>query len=398
MRNLTGFALGTSAMFLAVMAVLIDTPPLFYMSTAMIVMVAASRLQAWLAVRGLKFERIYPETVTVGDLVTVEIEVMSERKIKRPLVMILDNLPKRLVSSQRSPSLPIAPAYDQPIRTQYRFRPMRKGVFRWKGLTVIGSDALALVTMQKQYDTPIAEMMVLPVPIPVSVELPIAGGWGAEHSETGRQRGSGIEPRGIREYTQGDSLRHVHWRSSARRGQLLVKEFDSSNQAIATFVFQRRTGTDVGTGLYSTLDTICGHTLFLAEKFIKQGATLEFPQLAPGEFYTAQERRYQIAPLLARLEANQPEDLGQELSAHTASHPGSVVYAFLSVQDPSLPDAIRELTALGTHVAALIYDLDHFHTPTRRKPTSSAAEPQYVEALREAGAYVKVMPLEHLQA
>lgn len=33
--------------------------------------------------------------------------------------------------------------------------------------------------------------------------------------------------RSIREYRQGDSLRHVHWRTTARRGQLLVREYDS---------------------------------------------------------------------------------------------------------------------------------------------------------------------------
>ena len=32
----------------------------------------------------------------------------------------------------------------------------------------------------------------------------------------------------LREYRRGDSLRRVHWRSTARLGELVVKEFRSS--------------------------------------------------------------------------------------------------------------------------------------------------------------------------
>src|SRR5262249_29740115 len=32
----------------------------------------------------------------------------------------------------------------------------------------------------------------------------------------------------VREYEQGESLRHVHWRSTAHRGQLMVKELEDA--------------------------------------------------------------------------------------------------------------------------------------------------------------------------
>src|SRR5688572_18883416 len=172
MRNVAGLALTTAALFLAVIAVLIGASALFYMSTAMVATIGASRLQAWLSVRGLRFEGVAPESVTAGDLVTVEIVVWSERRIRRPLVVIEDNLPPRLQADNQAVSLPIAPAYDQPIRTQYQFRPKRRGVYRWSGLTVHGTDALGLVTMSKRYSTANSEMTVLPLPIPVSIELP----------------------------------------------------------------------------------------------------------------------------------------------------------------------------------------------------------------------------------
>ena len=46
----------------------------------------------------------------------------------------------------------------------------------------------------------------------------------SESYEWGR-KGMGQDYYGIREYVRGDSLRHVHWKNSARHGQLVVKEY-----------------------------------------------------------------------------------------------------------------------------------------------------------------------------
>src|SRR3954470_13162844 len=52
------------------------------------------------------------------------------------------------------------------------------------------------------------------------------------HSHDGRRlllrRHSGFGPRGAREYEQGESLRRLHWRSTAPRGQLMVKELEDA--------------------------------------------------------------------------------------------------------------------------------------------------------------------------
>src|SRR5437764_4921452 len=42
------------------------------------------------------------------------------------------------------------------------------------------------------------------------------------------RRHSGFELHGVREYERGESLRRVHWRSTARRGQLMVKELEDA--------------------------------------------------------------------------------------------------------------------------------------------------------------------------
>ena len=52
------------------------------------------------------------------------------------------------------------------------------------------------------------------------------------HALEGRRlllrRQTGFDLHSVREYERGESLRHVHWRSTARRGQLMVKELEDA--------------------------------------------------------------------------------------------------------------------------------------------------------------------------
>jgi uncharacterized protein (DUF58 family) len=51
--------------------------------------------------------------------------------------------------------------------------------------------------------------------------------------------GLGSEVIGVRPYRPGDSPRHIHWRSVARRGQLVSKEFAEESQPGVTLVLDR---------------------------------------------------------------------------------------------------------------------------------------------------------------
>jgi uncharacterized protein (DUF58 family) len=393
LRNVAGFTLTIASAFLAVVAIMLGSPALFYMGTALVATIGACRLQAWLSVKALRFERIAPASVKVGDLVTVQITVWSDRKIRRPLIEVKDNRPARLLISDLSPSLPIAAAYDLPIQTQYQFRPLRRGRYRWSGLTVEGTDALGLVTRKKQYETAPAEMTVLPRPIPVSVELPTAAGWGISEAESGQTRGAGLEPRGVRNYVHGDSLRHVHWRSTAKTGQLLVKEFEAGTHAAAAFILQRSKGSDVGTGANTSLELICGHAAYLAEVFIRQGARVEFPGIDSSTSHgSVHERTHEIYEDLAGVQAESDITLGDQIQALVGVLPlGSILFVMLAVADPTFVSAISRLHSRGLRVVPLLYDAAAFGV---KRGVESATDPTYIGSLRDAGAIPTIMPTE----
>src|SRR5260370_713562 len=55
---------------------------------------------------------------------------------------------------------------------------------------------------------------------------------GGAHAQDGRRlllrRPTGYELHSVREYAEGESLRKVHWRSTARRGRLMVRELEDA--------------------------------------------------------------------------------------------------------------------------------------------------------------------------
>lgn len=379
-----------AALFLAIMAISINSPALFYMATAMVATILACRLQAWLAVRGLRLERLAPPAVHVGEVVTISATVWSEHKIKRPLILIRDQLPEALKVADRTPCFPIAPSFDQPIQTRYSFRPLRRGRFRWRNVEVSGTDALGLVEMTKNYLADYAELTVYPARIPISLDLrPAGGSWGTTEAESGKFRGSGIEPRGVREYQPGDPQRYVHWASSARSGRLMVKEFEAGATLSAMFVLQARRGTDIGAGL-STFEVMCGHAVYLSEQFLKMGADVRFPAFteAPSRAREYQERIREINDLLAGVQPDQSGDLASSVAAARAEiEGGGSLYVMIAVADPELPNVLSSLH--DVEVVCLIYDAAAYDAKTR---VTSAASPEYLAELRAAGAKVHLTP------
>jgi uncharacterized protein (DUF58 family) len=391
-RRVAGTALTVASVFLGVVAVLINAPSLFYMSFALISTIIACNVQSNLATKALRIERIAPKSVHVGELVTIEIVLWSERKLKRPLVTVQDNLPERLSNSHVGPSLPVAPAFDLPVRTMYQFRPMKRGRFRWKNTKVTATDALGLTTKTISYETEPTEIVVVPSPIPISIELPSSAGWGINEAMSGQASGAGIEPRGIREYQSGDSLRHVHWPSSARMGTLQVKEFQAGSQGAACFLLQRTQGTDIGPGNMTSLDAMAGHALYLSEQLIRQGVRISFPLLEEGNKVRGEsERKEDIALMLGTMMGDSPDTIGQDLlEAVKQVDSGTTFYVMVAVEYGSLLSALDSVR--GRHpIVVLTYDAGAYD---KRFAANSAS--QMNEGYRQAGALVIQMPEVYL--
>ena len=103
----------------------------------------------------------------------------------------------------------------------------RRGLFTIGPTTVTTGDPLGLFEVKLEYPAT-TNMMVMP-PIVSLPEIQIApGGKIGEGVNTERSWDHTVTVSGVREYTPGDSLRYIHWPTSARRGELFVRTFDST--------------------------------------------------------------------------------------------------------------------------------------------------------------------------
>src|SRR5207249_9888254 len=82
-------------------------------------------------------------------------------------------------------------------------------------------------------------------------------------------RGAGGEFRAVREYQRGDSLRHVHWPSTARHGTLIVQEFERERPASLAVVVD--TWADTGGDEESALDLCCAAAASVAVEALRLG-------------------------------------------------------------------------------------------------------------------------------
>ncbi len=114
----------------------------------------------------------------------------------------------------------------QEVSFQAELTPLRRGLLRLSGLVLARPDPLGLVRAFCQVPLP-QSVLVLPKryplpPIPLPGMMKYQQGGVALASHVGQSE----DFVALRDYRQGDPVRHIHWRSWARTGQPVVKEFE----------------------------------------------------------------------------------------------------------------------------------------------------------------------------
>jgi uncharacterized protein (DUF58 family) len=78
----------------------------------------------------------------------------------------------------------------------------------------------------------------------------------------------------VRDYSPGDSLSRIHWRSTARVGKLMVKEFDPDLSDEVWIALDLNRGTPTGAGKESPIEYGITIAASLARKYLAAGTRL----------------------------------------------------------------------------------------------------------------------------
>ncbi len=115
---------------------------------------------------------------------------------------------------------------NQEVEVRVELTPLRRGMLRFKGVTLARPDPLGLFRALTTVPLP-QTVLILPRRYPVpAIALPGTVKYQEGGVALAARVGQSEEYVALRDYRHGDPLRHIHWRSWARAGKPVVKEFE----------------------------------------------------------------------------------------------------------------------------------------------------------------------------
>lgn len=190
-------------------------------------LLAAAWLWARVATLGIRIGRRTPtRTTQVGRPFDEQFTVYNAGLLPKLWLEVRDQstLPNHHASRVVSTLWPRR-RYDWSAQTVCSTR----GQFTLGPMTLIGGDPFGFFQSKRQLPAT-ASVLVYPATVPIMSFGGIAGELSGGDSDRRRTHFVTTNAAGIRDYMPGDSLNRIHWRSSARRDRLLVKEFEIDPQ------------------------------------------------------------------------------------------------------------------------------------------------------------------------
>ncbi len=207
------------------------------------------------ALRGLKASRSVQSVAFEGDVVDLRIRLNNKGWTSRHMVEVVDALPFAAPEAREALSF----VGDLPGRSQRSFdlkvECWKRGRFRVGPLRVQSAYPLGIFTVNRNMPNEETEILVYPKVFEVA-NLPILSASHLRHSgvEALSKVGGGDVFFGTREYRRGDSLKHIHWPSTARHGRLITKEFETRGSTEMTIILDLHRGANVGKEKESTFE------------------------------------------------------------------------------------------------------------------------------------------------
>lgn len=198
--------------------------------------------------RGLEVERRAPAEAFQGDRIGIDLVVVNRSAGARLALLVHDE--------HVAPStafVPRVPGRGSVVISTVRSA-ARRGVHVASEVVVSSGAPFGVAVKRRRLAVP-GETVVYPALVPLR-ELPFLGASPtAERAlHTMPRRGTGPDYLGIREYRWGDNMRHVHWPSTARHGEIMVRELErEETRRLAVIV---DSAADGGTGV-TPLDRCC---------------------------------------------------------------------------------------------------------------------------------------------
>jgi len=223
----SGWLLGGLSIFFFIAATNTLAGWLYVMSGIGLALLAIAAILPERTLRKLYIWRAPIHPVSAGDQLTVELVIENRSKQPRTLLEIQDDLPPQLGTPIKKSIEFIPPA--QSHSWIYCYPTRRRGVYRWQTAQLRTANPLGLFWCRRSRAVK-ATAIVYPTVLPLT-HCPLIDDMGRDtsllfNSDRRAQAANEGLTRSLRPYRWGDPTRLIHWRSSARYGELRVRELE----------------------------------------------------------------------------------------------------------------------------------------------------------------------------
>jgi uncharacterized protein (DUF58 family) len=321
----------------------------------------------------------HPERVSVGQDAAVTLSFENVSSSTTPIFLAEERLDHVLGDRPRFVVGRIPPGRVRAI--DYQVRSSLRGRHRLGPLGVQVQDPFGLANRNAVLEGT-TDLVVLPAVHPLSSSRHPSAGVGSEGEQAHLIALHGEDDVTIREYREGDDLRHIHWPATARTGDLMVRQEDRPAQRRALVVLDPRPAAHGGTGVSSSFEWAVTAAASVAVHLLASGYAVHVVCAETVESSRAADTLTsdEILDVLAvtRLRDDKGDDEILRAAQALASS-GGLVVALVGPHEQDVTLRLASLRQPGTTGIAFVLDSRTFG--------DSAAEPvdAHVDALRLAG-------------
>jgi uncharacterized protein (DUF58 family) len=370
-----------------------------------LLLMALPVITAWVANRSrylLSSSRsVVPPRVEVGQTAQVTIQVDNPGRLPTGLMLLEDSVPYVLGGRPRFVLDQLRPKWHRSMT--YAVRSDVRGRYDIGPLTVRVSDPFGFVEVNRAF-TNRATLVVTPAITPLPA-IRLSGDW----SGTGESRprafaSAGTEDVMVREYRLGDDLRRIHWPSSARADELMVRREEQPHQSRATLVLDTRAMAHRGTGPASSFEFAVAAAASIGAHLAAHQFTVRLISEANSSADVSWHDRGISGPAEVRLLLDTLAIVqtrpATEFAGRNEQHSSGLVVAVLGAVTPTDVVALSRLRAGATRALAVLLDVAAWSSPdaAARRKGDSAVEDQADVLRREGWAVVVAGPGDRLPA
>jgi uncharacterized protein (DUF58 family) len=326
--------------------------------------------------------RVSPAQVVVGDPLVGELVVSKAGTLPTGLLHFEDEVPPGLGRTPRFTAQHFTGEWRRDIT--YPLAGTQRGRYTTGPLTVRASDPFGMVNLDRRF-TATSDVMVTPriVPLP---GMRNASGAGMSGDASPQKIGVvGQDDVLVREYRAGDDVRRVHWRSTARRNEIMVRREEQAWDPAAAVLLDSRFVAHEGEGRDGSFEWAVSAAASVAVHFVETGFRVDLFD-ADGTMVTHQRAvhasatRQQVVEKMTEVGLSSRPTFDRAVEAMSAAQGGQLVVAVTGRLSAGDADLLLGTQRNRAKCIALVIDVDSYASSAER--SSDAERAEHADAVR----------------